>query len=148
MDEHDNVAIYGETAGGHVEKGEAYLEAGHREGYEEKRLCFDESDIIFVTIIDVGTADRKLNPTGERYINAHFFVNKFRGTPQIGEPHKVIQMGWYDLDDLPKNLNFDRAKAIENFKNNIAYSEVGHKKKSLDISNRQSGIINHVQSKK
>ena len=136
--------IYYETVGGHVEKGEAFVEAGHREGGEEVELSYDDSDIIFVTIIDVGTADRKLNPTGERYVNAHFFVDKFRGTPQIGEPDKVIQMGWYDLDDLPKNLSFDRAKAIENFKNGTFYSEVGHKKKSLDISNRQSGIIKHV----
>lgn len=43
----------------------------------------------------------------------------------FNEPHKNEELRWFDIDSLPTNIVNDRIIAIENYKQNIKYSEYG-----------------------
>jgi len=113
-----------DVAGGHLEEGESFIKAANRLTKKEYNITFDEEDIKFTTIIHVG----KHNIVGMQYINAHFFIDKWTGTPSIGEPDKMNKLEWIDIDNLPTNLNFDRNEAINNYLKQKTYSEIGFDK--------------------
>ena len=62
---------------------------------------------------------------GVQYINAHFFVDKWQGTPKVCEVDKCECLEWFDIDNLPQNIFADRRIAIENYKIKVIYSEIG-----------------------
>ena len=113
-----------DVAGGHCSEGESFITAAKRLTQKEYNVTFNEEDIKFTTIIHVG----KENIVGMQYINAHFFIDKWEGNPSVGEPDKMNQLEWIDIDKIPENLNFDRHEAINNYKNKKTYSEIGFDK--------------------
>ena len=56
-----------------------------------------------------------------------FFIkaNNGEGEPKIMEPNKCDDLGWFKLDNLPKNIIPYVKQAIDNIKNRIFYSENG-----------------------
>ena len=110
-----------DVAGGHCNENESFTVAAKRVAKKEFCITFDEKDIKFTSIIHVG----KNNLVGLQYICAHFFIDKWEGEPKIGEPSKMSSLEWLDINNLPKNLNFDRHQAIQNFLDKNFYSEIG-----------------------
>jgi ADP-ribose pyrophosphatase YjhB (NUDIX family) len=109
-----------DVAAGHCERGETFTMAAHRETLEEFGVKFDDGDIAFTSIIHM----MPRGGGGHQYINAHFFVKRFAGTPKICEPDHCQKIQWFPIDNLPKNLFCDRQQAIDNFIGGITYLEI------------------------
>ena len=124
-----------DVAAGHCEKGETFTNTAHRETLEEFGVEFEDKDIVFTTIIHQLEYKEKSH-NGHQYINAHFFVKKFKGTPKICEPDKCSKLEWFDIDNLPESIFGDRREAIENYTNKVGYSEIKY------INNEQKTSVN------
>jgi len=120
-DKIDLANVSWDVAGGHCNEGESFTATAKRVLEKEFCVSFDPKDIKFTTIIHVG----KNNVVRKQYICAHFFVDKWTGTPKIGEPTKMGKLEWFDIENLPENLNFDRHDAVKNFVSKKSYSETG-----------------------
>ncbi len=86
-----------EFPGGSVEFGEKLADALKREIKEE-----------FGVLIEVGAlldiSDHILAEEGQHWVSPTFLCRIISGAPSIQEPGKSSQIGWFDLDHLPKNL--------------------------------------------
>jgi len=107
------------TGAGHLERDETFTQNAQRELLEEAGVTFNPKDIKFMTLIH----NRCSRENSRAHI--HFFVDKWNGEPRIIEADKCDEMRWFDIDNLPNNMSFDRREAIENYLNKIAYSEKG-----------------------
>lgn len=110
--------FYDLSASGHVDADESMKQAMCREAKEELGIDIKEEDLEFVCIIHKNT-------DGCVYYNGYFKATKWIGEPEIKEPHKNEELRWIDINNLPSNIVNDRFLAIENYKNNIKYSEYG-----------------------
>lgn len=102
-------------ASGHVENKETMKMALIRETKEEIGITIKEQDIEFTTIIH--DISKKI------YYNTYFKVTKWEGEPQIIEKDKIEEIKWCDINELPSNIIDNILIAINNYKNNISYSE-------------------------
>lgn len=109
---------YGLSAEGHVESNESMISAICRETKEEIDVEVFPEDLEFVCLIhaNFGTIS---------YYNGYFKSTKWKGIPKINEPEKCSDLMWANIDDLPSNILPDRKLSIENYKNNVKYSEFG-----------------------
>lgn len=112
---------YDLSASGHVDANESMKYAMCREAKEELGIDIKEEDLEFVCLI------HKKTYNGNIYYDGFFKAKKWIGDPIINEPQKCDELKWFDIDDLPINFVDDRVIAIENYKNNIKYSEYGWK---------------------
>ena len=110
--------FYDMAASGHVEANESMKHAMCREAKEELGIIINEDDLEFVCMIHK-------NSEGCVYFNGYFKANKWIGEPSIKEPEKNEEIRWFSINDLPSNIVDDRIVAIENYKNDIKYSEYG-----------------------
>lgn len=110
--------FYDLSASGHVDANESMKHAMCREAKEELGIDINEADLEFVCMIHKNT-------NGCVYYNGYFKANKWIGEPIINEPQKNEELKWFDINNLPSNIVDDRVIAIENYKNNIKYSEYG-----------------------
>ena len=110
--------FYDLSASGHVEKNESMKYAMCREAKEELGIDIKEDDLDFVCMIH-------RNSNGYIYYDGYFKANKWSGEPIIKEPNKNEELKWFNINNLPSNIIDDRFIAIENYKNNIKYSEFG-----------------------
>ena len=108
---------YDFSACGHVEKDESMTMTICREAKEELGIVIEPKDLEFVCVIH--------KKTEEIYYNGYFKAKKWKGEPKINEPEKNEELKWVKINDLPQNLINDRIMAMENYKNNIKYSEFG-----------------------
>ena len=108
---------YDFSACGHVEKDESMTMTICREAKEELGIVIEPKDLEFVCMIH--------KKTEEIYYNGYFKAKKWKGEPKINEPEKNEELKWVKINDLPQNLINDRIMAMENYKNNIKYSEFG-----------------------
>lgn len=110
-------------AAGHLEEGESLLACAKREALEEIGVEFNESDILFKTVIH-NRGEVAVGP----YINLSLFIKKYKGRPHVCEPEKCDALKWFDIENLPTNLwPLPTPEAIKNFKERISYSEIGWK---------------------
>lgn len=65
--------------------------------------------------------------TNQIYYNGFFKVIKYNGEVKVNEPAKCEEVRWFNLNELPQNILQDRMQAINNYINNIKYSEFGWK---------------------
>lgn len=111
--------FYDLAASGHVDENESMKHAMCREAKEELGIDINVEDLEFVCMI------HKISNDGVIYYNGYFKANKWNGKPIINEPEKNEELKWIDINNLPTNIVDDRVIAIENYKNNIKYSEYG-----------------------
>jgi len=109
---------YDVSASGHVEKNESMRTAICRETKEEINVEISPEDLEFVCLMH--NHFENIN-----YYNGYFKPKKWKGTSKINEPDKCSDLIWVNIDNLPSNILPDRKLAIENYKNNIKYSEFG-----------------------
>ena len=110
--------FYDLSASGHVDADESMKHAMCREAKEELGIDIKEEDLEFICMIHK-------NSNGYIYYNGYFKANTWVGEPVINEPQKNEELKWININNLPSNIVDDRIIAIENYKNNIKYSEYG-----------------------
>ena len=103
---------------GHIDGNEPVSSAMIREAKEEAGIEIEKSNLIPATVMH-----RKF--PGEEYIDFFFVCNKWIGNPTIMEKDKCDDMSWVLLDDLPDNLLPYIKEALNNYKNQIPFSETG-----------------------
>lgn len=83
--------------GGHLEFGESWLDCAKRETKEESDLNITGAEFWGVTN-DVFKEENK------HYITLALRAPGYSGEPKIMEPEKCTEIGWFDLNNLPKPL--------------------------------------------
>lgn len=105
---------------GHVEHGESMTEAAIREAEEEIGVEIAPSDIDFVALVH--KREKQIDLT---YLNAYFVCDKFCGQPHICEADKCSQLAWFDIENLPDDLIYDRRKVIEECAKGNNFLQIG-----------------------
>ncbi|HEX8946922.1 MAG TPA: NUDIX hydrolase [Candidatus Paceibacterota bacterium] len=82
--------------GGHLEYGESWEVCGAREVLEETGLAAEELRFIGVT--------NDIFPEAEKHYITLFMTGTARGEPELREPEKCEEWGWFPIDDLPQPL--------------------------------------------
>ncbi len=102
---------------GHVEDNEPFTLAMQRETKEEIGITVLKDDLSLVHIMHRKEKDIKVDI---------FFTTKiWNGDPINTEPDLCDNLQWFPLDNLPENTIGYVKVAIDNFKNNLLYSEIG-----------------------
>jgi len=107
------------SASGHVDEGETAKMAVVRECAEELGIDVKIKDLSFVHL-----SHRVSNNGGRTYYDIYFVVNKYHGIPKVIEPDKCSELRWFKIDDLPNEIIDIRKIVLDNYKNDIQYSEV------------------------
>ncbi len=107
------------AASGHVDEGETAKMAVVRECAEELGIDVKIKDLSFVHL-----SHRVSNTGGRTYYDIYFVVNKYHGIPKVIEPDKCSELRWFKIDDLPNEIIDIRKIALDNYRNEIQYSEV------------------------
>lgn len=100
-----------DIGGGAVEFGETLDTAVRREVMEE--LCTQPISVEFITAYE---AHRDNNGVPTHWIALLHAVKVDPATVNIGEPHKIAEIGWFNSSNLPSplhsqfNKSYDRAK--------------------------------------
>jgi ADP-ribose pyrophosphatase YjhB (NUDIX family) len=87
-----------EFPGGMVGFGEKLLEAIKREFLEEYGMEIEIIDLLCVT-------DHILSSGKEHWVAPAFIARHVSGVPEIRELEKCIDIGWFDLAELPEPLS-------------------------------------------
>jgi ADP-ribose pyrophosphatase YjhB (NUDIX family) len=103
--------------GGHLDKGESYLQAAIRETREETAVMLKPEDVHFVHVLH-----RKED--GDR-IDLIFTVEKWIGEPRIAESNKCDDVRWFLVDNLPDNIIPYIRQIIKKTNKKISYSDFG-----------------------
>lgn len=100
-----------DICGGAIEFGESIDEAIRREVNEE--LCTDALDVEFLNIYD---AHREHNGHKTHWIALVHAVKVDPTKVKIGEPHKIVEVGWFSTQNLPTPLHSQFPKALASAK--------------------------------
>jgi len=99
---------------GHVDAGESFREAIVREAKEEAGIEIQLKDVAVAHIMQRISSGR---------ISVFLTAEKWAGGIKNMKPEKCDDLSWFDMNNLPANTIPYIKKAIENFRNNIGYSE-------------------------
>ncbi len=97
-----------DVGGGAIEFGESIDEAVRREIKEE--LCCDVKDIEFLTVYD---AHREHNGHKTHWIAIIHAVQVNPKEVRIGEPDKIVELGWFTSSTLPSPLHSQFHKSFK-----------------------------------
>jgi len=89
-----------DVGGGAIEFGEPIEETVRREIKEE--LCVDPIEVKFLTVYD---AFRSMSGEDTHWIAIMHAVKIDPTKAQIGEPHKIEELGWFNSKNLPSPLH-------------------------------------------
>jgi ADP-ribose pyrophosphatase YjhB (NUDIX family) len=81
--------------GGKIDHLEHSREAARREAEEETGLTIGTVD--FLCLSEQIFADER-----QHWVSLIYATSDFSGEPQVVEPEKLPEFGWFDLDDLPQ----------------------------------------------
>jgi 8-oxo-dGTP diphosphatase len=104
-----NEAGAGEFPGGTVEFGERLADALRREFREEYGM-----DIAVTALL--GVADHLLPDEGQHWVSVSFAARHTGGTPEIREPAKCTDLGWFGLDTLPEPLSVAARQTLKAYR--------------------------------
>lgn len=107
---------------GHLEENETIADACVREIKEEINLDIDKKDLELSTTIFRNCK----NIGGNDYLVFFFTTDKYSGILKNNEENKCGGLEFFDIDNLPKNIIEYIKIAINNYLNNINYSEYSH----------------------
>lgn len=107
------------AASGHVDEGETAKMAVVRECAEELGIDVNVADLSFAHL-----SHRVSNNGGRTYYDIYFVVNKYEGVPEIMESNKCSELSWFKISNLPDEIITIRKAALDNYRNNIQYSEI------------------------
>lgn len=107
--------------GGRMEDKETVKQAIIREVREEVGLTVAEKDIEIVS-----TLHRLCDGGNWNSIEFVVVINGFSGEPQNLEPQFCERLEWIDIHNLPENVSPYARTAIENYLNNVAFSEIDY----------------------
>ena len=94
--------------GGHMEYGESFEESIRREVEEECGL--EIQNLKFLCVYN----QKEYLP--DHFVNLGFMADWKNGEPQLMEPEKMEEWGWYNLENLPQPLYAMIPKYIEALK--------------------------------
>lgn len=106
-----NDSLY-ELPGGHVEEGEDLMNAMVREAEEELNIKLEVEDLHIEHILHHYKGNR---------LKFIISTDKYEGNLEIGEPEKCENLEWFDVEELPENLEKRARKVIKEIENNIFY---------------------------
>lgn len=84
--------------GGKVDHMEPAETATRREAEEETGLDIGE-------IRYLGMTEQRIEADRQHWISLLYVTDATTGEPQLTEPDKLSEIGWFDLDDLPQPLS-------------------------------------------
>ena len=91
--------------GGKVEHLELSMDGARREAEEESGLAIGAIQFLCVSE-QIIPADR------QHWVSLIYVTHDFAGEPQLTEPDKLSDIGWYGLDELPQPLSRFAADAV------------------------------------
>ncbi len=97
-----------EFPGGSVEFGETLADALRREMREEYGI-----EIAVGELLDV--VDHILPEEGQHWVSPTYLCRIVSGEPQILEPGKCSQIGWFKPEDAPENLTVITRKNLQHY---------------------------------
>jgi len=100
--------------GGKVKFKETLKEAAYRETLEESGININNIKLISVT---TDIYDDK------HFVTIGFFCDDFTGEASVMQPNVIPEWKWFDFNSLPSPIYFPSGKVINNYLNNIIYSE-------------------------
>lgn len=99
--------------GGHLEYMESFEDCARRETYEESGLEITNVRFQFLSNVT------KYAP--KHYVHVGLIADWQSGEPQLLEPNRNEDWGWYDLEHLPEPLFGMCRQGIECYKNGVIY---------------------------
>lgn len=108
---------------GHLDPDESLKQAMSREAKEEASIQVDPSNLEHVHTMHTRT-EISGDLTDER-LDFYFRATIFNGEPQIMEPDKCDDMGWFPDDRLPGNIIPKVIQAIQSIRAGETFSELG-----------------------
>lgn len=84
--------------GGKVDHMEPAEVAARREAEEETGLSIG-------TIRYLGVTEQRIEADRQHWVSLLYVTDDTTGEPQLTEPDKLSEIGWFDLDDLPQPLS-------------------------------------------
>jgi len=108
---------------GHVHSVESFTKAMAREAKEEANILLKTKNLKFIHLMN---RVARGNPTEIKdRVDIFFTTTKWQGKIKNNEPHKCSDLGWFPLNQLPKNTIPYIKQAIQNMKKKKIYSEYG-----------------------
>lgn len=80
--------------GGHLEFNESWEDCAYRE-------CFEETGVKTKNHVFVGATNDIFSKENKHYITIYVKGEHFDGEPSLTEPDKFVEVGWFDVYNLP-----------------------------------------------
>lgn len=109
---------YYDVPSGHLEQNETVRAASARELLEETGIRAHLSNLEIVHVMHCNFDDLE-------YFQFYVKAIQYEGEPEIKEPEKCSEMGWFPFNRLPENIVPYVQQALTHIKNNQHYSEYG-----------------------
>ena len=91
--------------GGKVDHMEPAADAARREAEEESGLKIHSARFLCLS-------EQRIELDRQHWISLIYATDDFSGEPQLMEPDKLSEIGWYPLDDLPQPLSLFAQDAV------------------------------------
>ncbi len=91
--------------GGKVDHMEPAADAARREAEEESGLKIHSARFLCLS-------EQRIESDRQHWISLIYVTDDFSGEPQLTEPDKLSEIGWYPLDDLPQPLSLFAQDAV------------------------------------
>ncbi|MDO8581709.1 MAG: NUDIX domain-containing protein [bacterium] len=111
------------VAQGHIEEGETAMQCAIREAKEEAGVDVAAHDLAFAHMMHRYSIEE--TPPHRVYADFFFVARTWKGEPHLAEPAKSDHANWFPLDQLPDTIIPYIRTAIQNYRKNIPFSELG-----------------------
>ena len=85
---------------------ESAADAARREAEEESGLRIHSARFLCLS-------EQLIEADRQHWISLIYVTDDFSGEPQLTEPDKLSEIGWYPLDDLPQPLSLFAQDAVK-----------------------------------
>lgn len=102
---------------GHLDGNETYREAMIREAYEEAGIQVSPDHLIPIQIMH--------RRSDEERLDYFFTARQWSGQVENREPDKCDALHWFPIHQLPDNMVAYVRAAIENYQDNITFTDFG-----------------------